>query len=253
VRCRFSRERLEAKIGEAELDERSLRGAASAGGHRVAWQLALEGGDPPLLLLPRALYSRGLPRAKALVGTPNARFDGSLEVDGERIAIEGWRGSQNHNWGSRHTDRYAWGQVAGFDGAPDAFLECSTARLRVGPIWTPWLTLLVLREGGRELALNSLLRAARAHAQLDGLRWSFDTSGPGLRVQGRFEAPAASFVGLRYANPPGGWKICLNTKLASCELLITGAGREPRTLRTRSRAAFELLVDEPAAGVPVVA
>jgi hypothetical protein len=43
-------------------------------------------------------------------------------------------GSQNHNWGSRHTDHYAWGQVAGFDDDPDAFLELSTARVRVGPL-----------------------------------------------------------------------------------------------------------------------
>jgi hypothetical protein len=253
ARCRFSRERLEARIGEAELDERSLRGAASGGGRRIGWQLDYAGDEPPLLLLPSALYERSLPRAKALVGSPNARFDGWLEADGERIAIDGWRGSQNHNWGSRHTDRYAWGQVAGFDDAPEVFLECSTARLRIGPIWTPWLTLMVLREDGRELALNSLLGAARARAQLDGLRWSFDTSGPGLRVQGRFEAAAASFVGLRYPNPPGGEKICLNTKLASCELVIREAGGAPRTLRTRSRAAFEQLVDQPAAGVPVVA
>ena len=60
-----------------------------------------------------------------------ARFSGSLTVDGEKVDIAGWIGSQNHNWGSRHTDRYAWGQVAGFDEQPDAFLECSTARLRM--------------------------------------------------------------------------------------------------------------------------
>jgi hypothetical protein len=39
--------------------------------------------------------------------------------------------------------------VAGFDDDPRAFLESSTARLRSGPLWTPFLTPLVLREGGR--------------------------------------------------------------------------------------------------------
>jgi hypothetical protein len=251
--CRFSASGLGACIGAAELTSQGLSGAAAAGGHRIGWQLAIEGGEPPLLLLPRAWYTRRLPSAKALVARPNAVFEGSLEVDGARFAIDGWRGSQNHNWGSRHTDRYAWGQVAGFDGVPESFLECSTARVRIGPLWTPWLTLLVVRVEGRELALNGLLGSLRARAKIDGFAWSFDTAAAGARVRGRIEAPAKAFVGLRYGNPPGGEKICLNSKLARCELVLEESGRPPRRLRTASRAAFEILTDEPAPGVPIVA
>ena len=250
--CLFSASGLEVRIGQADLSGARLAGTAATGAHQIGWQLAIRGGEPPLLLLPRAWYARRLPSAKALVLAPNATFEGWLEIDGARLSIDAWRGSQNHNWGSRHTDRYAWGQVAGFDGAPGAFLECSTARVRVGPLWTPWLTLLVLRVDGRELALNSLLGALRATARIDGFAWSFDTRGPGLRVRGRIEAPARAFVGLRYGNPPGGEKICLNSKLARCELTIEETGRAVRTLRTASRAAFEILTDEAAAEVPIV-
>ena len=253
AQCGFSSRGLDVRIGEAQLSGRALAGAATARGHRLAWQLAYAGGETPLLLLPRASYARGFPRAKAVVTAPNAVFDGWLEIDGARLAIEGWRGSQNHNWGSRHTDRYAWGQVAGFDGAPDVFLECSTARVRLGPLWTPWLTLVALRVEGRELALNSLLRAARARARIDGFTWTFDTRAGDVRLRAHIEAPASAFVGLRYANPPGGAKICLNTKLASCELVLEEAGRPTRSFRTAHRAAFEILGDEPAPGVPVVA
>ena len=252
-RCRFSAGGLDVRIGEAELSPSALSGEARSRGHRLAWQLAWASAEPPLLLLPRALYERGFPRAKAVVPAPQAVFDGWLEVDGERVVIEGWRGSQNHNWGSRHTDRYAWGQVAGFDDAPDVFLECSTARVKLGPIWTPWLTLVALRVGDRELALNGLWRAARARARIDGFRWSFETHDERARVRARIEAPASAFVGLRYANPPGGEKLCLNSKLASCELDLEEAGRPRRTFRTARRAAFELLTDGPAPGVPIVA
>jgi len=251
--CRFSASGLEVRIGQAELSDARLAGSAATGAHRIGWQLAIRGGEPPLLLLPRGWYARRLPSAKALVLAPNAVFDGSLEIDGARVAIDGWRGSQNHNWGSRHTDRYAWGQVAGFDDAPDAFLECSTARVRIGPLWTPWLTLIVLRVDGRELALNGLLHSLRARARLDGFTWSFDSKGSGARIRGRIEAPARAFVALRYGNPPGGEKICLNSKLARCELTLEETGRPPRSLRSASRAAFEILTDEPAAGVRTVA
>jgi hypothetical protein len=253
AQCRFSTSGFDVHIGQAQLSGRTLAGSATARGQRLAWQLSYAGSEPPLLLLPRATYARGFPRAKAVVALPNAVFDGWLESDGARLAIEGWRGSQNHNWGSRHTDRYAWGQVAGFDAAPDVFLECSTARVRLGPLWTPWLTLVALRIEGRELAVNGLVRAVRARARIDGFTWTFDTRGKHVRVRGRIEAPASAFVGLRYANPPGGGKICLNTKLASCELVLEETGRPPRSFHTARRAAFEILGDEPAPGVPIVA
>lgn len=253
AQCSFSTRDLGVRIGQAELTGRALTGAAASREHRLVWQLAWAGSEPPLLLLPRALYTRGFPRAKAVVAAPNAVYDGWLEIDGARIAIESWRGSQNHNWGSRHTDRYAWGQVAGFDDAPDVFLECSTARVKLGPIWTPWITLVALRVEGRELAINGLVRAARARARIDGFSWTFETRSRDARVRGRVAAPADGFVGLRYANPPGGEKLCLNSKLASCELTLEETGRPPRTFRTARRAAFEILTDGPGPGVPIVA
>jgi hypothetical protein len=37
-----------------------------------------------------------------------ARFIGTITLNGQPIEIDNWVGSQNHNWGVRHTDRYAW-------------------------------------------------------------------------------------------------------------------------------------------------
>lgn len=158
--CRFSPTELNMQIGRATLDERSLHGEARTGDRHLQWNLNYSGDAPPLLLLSPALYNAPFPKAKSLVGTPLASYGGLLIVDGETIPINGWVGSQNHNWGSRHIDHYAWGQVAGFDGAPDAFLEISTARIRLGPVWSPWLTPVVLRAEGQEYALNGLLRSA---------------------------------------------------------------------------------------------
>jgi transposase InsO family protein len=197
-------------------------------------------------------YERGFPRAKALVGTPNARFDGVLSVNGEAVDVGGWIGSQNHNWGSRHTDSYAWGQVAGFDDAPRTFLECSTARLKLGPFWTPPMTVLVLRLEDREIRVNSLTQAFRARGEFDFPSWRFESRAPGLRVSGTVHAPKSLFAGLAYNNPPGGAKTCLNTKLAACELTVEEVGRPPRMLSTKHRAAFEILTERPDHGVPVL-
>lgn len=249
--CRFSPTGLDVRIGGATLSDRALHGRAETGPDTIGWKLDYEGDQPPLLLLPEPSYHRGFPKAKALVGTPNAAFTGQLTVNDREIPIDGWPGSQNHNWGTRHTDSYAWGQVAGFDGAPNTFLECATAQVRIGPIWSPRMTFVVLRDQGREMALNTLRRAVRASADIDRFAWSIDTSDRDVRIHGRIQAPASSFVGLTYRNPPGGVKTCLNTKLAGAEITVERRGRPPRTLRTDHRAAFEILTDRSDHGVPI--
>jgi hypothetical protein len=211
----------------------------------------LRGPSAPAVVVAGAAVRRQLPKAKALVGTPNAVYTGTLIVDGAEIPIDGWRGSQNHNWGSRHTDSYAWGQVAGFDNASDAFLECSTAQIKVGPIWSPRLTLVVLHDEGQEIAINGLLQSARASGAFDFFTWTIDRRNSQARIVARLQAPASAFVGLRYENPSGGSKTCLNTKLASAEITVLRPGRPARTLVTRNRAAFEILTDREDHGVAI--
>jgi hypothetical protein len=248
----FKRDRFHARVGNAVLAHGRLAGAAASGGHRIAWHLEYAGQAPPLFLLPAPLYSRPFPKAKALVGLPLARYGGRLSVDGEPVEISDWVGSQNHNWGSRHTDRYVWGQVAGFDNAPDSFLEVATGQLKFGPLWTPRVTLLVLRHGGEEHALNSVpLALLGARGRLSGFRWDFRARGPGLSLEGRIEAPEDAFAGLRYYNPPGGEKYCLNSKIASCRVVLKRPGRPDEVLETQHRAAFEILTDDLPHGVEI--
>jgi hypothetical protein len=170
--CRFDTTSFHVQVAGAVLDDHQLRGRAGD----IAWELEYEGDEPPLYLLPAKLYRGGFPKAKSLVARPLARFRGHLDVAGQRLDVDGWLGSQNHNWGSRHTDRYAFGQVAGFDNAPGSFLEVATARNRIGPLWTPNITPLVLRHRGREHALNSVRQGLRARA---------DRRGPGVVVRER--------------------------------------------------------------------
>ena len=237
-------------IGSSTMSEDALVGGTGA---RFSWRLACSASMPVLMLLPEEYYARSLPRAKALVPAPNARFSGHLSVDGTQLDIRNWQGSQNHNWGSAHTDSYAWGQVAGFDGAPEVYLECATARLKFGPWWTPALTLVVVRIGAEEYALNSLARAVRSQARLGFFHWEIDARARGVWITIRIHAPHWAFAGLRYANPPGGVKACLNTKLAACELSIVRDGHDARTYQTRHRAAFEILTDRDDPGIPMLA
>src|SRR5581483_5393765 len=133
AQCDFGRSAFDVRVGASTLRAGRLQGAAGA----IAWDLSYSSREPPLFLLPEGLYERGFPTAKSLVGAPLAPYSGTLAVHGTTVDIAGWVGSQNHNWGSRHTDSYAFGQVSEFDNAPDSFLELVTARTKAGPVRLP--------------------------------------------------------------------------------------------------------------------
>lgn len=274
--CEFARDRFFARVGDAVLEPGKLTGAltqsdgpgdgASTATKSIAWKLDYAGDAEPLFNLPAKFYAGGFPKAKVLVGLPLARFHGELEVNGTSVEIKDWIGSQNHNWGVRHTDRYAWGQVAGFDGAAASFLELATAQIKIGPLWTPALTPIVLRHGGREFRLNALFssfgraqyrqpranQAGNATVARDA-HWEFRARSPEIEIEGTIKACPGDFVCLPYYNPPGGVKFCLNSKIAACRLELKIANGPAAVLETAHRAAFEILTDDPQGLAPAFA
>lgn len=250
--CVFSRETFSAKVAHSTLGPGRLIGRAEGPAQTIAWDLSYFGGTDPIFLMDRASYDRSFPAAKSLVATPLARYEGHLVVEGVRVDVDGWVGSQNHNWGHRHTDQYAFGQVAGFDNAPDSFLEIVTARIKVGPVQLPPVTNLSLRHRGQTHELVSPLQGARAEGLYSYFHWRFARSDGRVRVAGEIEADAGDFVALNYYNPPGGTKQCLNTKIAACALTLTDlATGETQELVTRRRALFEILTDHRGHGVDI--
>ncbi len=254
-RCIFRSDVFFVQVADAFLEQGRLKGNAASHGHTISWGLTYAGNEAPLFLLPLKLYTARFPKAKSLVGLPKAIYNGLLSVDGRGIEIENWVGSQNHNWGSRHTDLYAWGQVAGFDSHPDSFLEAASARLKIGPFWTPWMTPIVLRHQGIETKINSLVQTVRAKSSFNYFKWSFISETEEIRLEGEISAPREAFIGLNYRNPPGGSKHCLNSKIAACQLKIqhkqSGQWSSPEILSTKHRAAFEILTDARDHGVEI--
>jgi len=81
----------------------------------ISWKLRFSTESHPSFLLPKYLYKLPFPKAKTITIHTQTYFDGSICIDGKKINISQWQGSLNHNWGRKHTDAYAWGQVCGFD------------------------------------------------------------------------------------------------------------------------------------------
>lgn len=243
-----------ARIGETSIDDQSACGSITDAGRSARWDLRITPGDEaPVKLLTDRGYQAKFPTAKTMVRHPLAHFDGSVELDDVRVAVNGWIGSVNHNWGRRHTPAYAFGQVCGFDGAPESSLEIVTAHAAVGPVSLPAATLLVLRHDGREVAVRSVLATRRTRGEYHPFTWSFGARANGVTVDGEITAEPGDVIGLTYTDTSGDSKYCYNSGLATCRIQLSGNGIARRELDATRRAMFEILTDTRNEAVPLLA
>ena len=219
--------------------------------NHMSWHLQYKGDQQVLPLLPEKYYQRALPKAKALVSLPNALFKGTIIVNGQSIEIDNWRGSENHNWGSQHTDEYAWGQVCGFDNNPDSFLECSTARVKLGPIWSPWLNLAVLRVGQEEYRFNGMWQAIKNTGHYQYFNWDMQCKNKDFTLKIAMHTDRQNVAGLNYRNPPGGSHTCLNSKVASVDVVLLKGQQVIHKLHSQYGGAFEILTDDESHGLVI--
>lgn len=236
------------------------------GDHAVSWDIAMSPWSGPvsrpLIHFPHAEFYRwGFPKKKMLTPEPKTLWNGRLSLDGRDIAIRDWVGFRNHNWGTEHAFRYAYGNCNLFDGAPDVVVDGFSAKIRLGPVVTPYLSMAVQRQGSVDTPFNGFLDAFRGEAIVDFPHWELHLSRAGTfhghgargntqRLHWTMRGQPDQFIGLPYHQPSGSLSYCYNTKWAHTTLYIEEQGVEPR-FYTSDQGELEFLVSEPLAGIPL--
>lgn len=214
------------------------------------WDLRFDGGRAPLRPFPYPwMYTAPFPKSKSLTPTSDTRYEGTVEAGDRRFEVRGWPGMQGHNWGRSHAERYAWAHCNVFtdpEGRPvDAVFEGFSARIRLGPVTTPFLTACLLSHGGRTYAFHRPVEWLRATTRVTYTSWDFTARRGEHRLVGSLYTSAEQMVGLTYHNPTGDHTHCLNSKIASAELrLLRGEDTVLRLVSAR-KAALEVTVREP--------
>jgi Tocopherol cyclase len=246
----FSREGLAVDIGKyLRFDSGGTRGGIGRGEHEVSWDLSWKRNGGALVHFPVAkMYSGAFPKSKLVTPYPDLDISGSITVDGQKLDIKSWRGMQGHNWGRGHADLYAWGQCNRWDQDVDTMVEAVSARVRVGPVLTPLITMVCVRHEGKEYRLSRPRHLMRNRGEVHPRRWFFGAKERAIAVEGDFSAQTDDFVGLYYPNPDGQMTYCLNTKIAHGRVRIELPGREPLDLTTHG-AALELGTKDASHGV----
>jgi hypothetical protein len=246
---RVDTQRIALHLGPARLQERWAQGEIAGDGHRVSWELALAEGGAPLHHFPLDLFYRvPFPKKKILTPRPRVLFQGKLVVDDQEIPIKDWVGLRGHNWGTEHAHSYAYGNANLWDQAGQWLFDAFSARIQLGPVLSPWLSLAVLRSPEGERQFTHPWRWLNATARADFPSWSCTFEDRKGRARTSWSLQPEDVAGLRYLHPDGRVSYCYNTKFAHLDLELEGRVRDRRTT---SLAELEFLSPSPIPGIPL--
>jgi hypothetical protein len=241
------------RIADATLTDGRATGGLSTDALDASWDLTFSDEHEAFHHLPRDfLYRAPLPKTKFLSPYPDAVFEGQLELDGERIDVEGWRGMIGHNWGAEHAERWVWVQGSGFEGrSPEDYFDMAVGRIKVGGRTTPWVGNAMLMLDGNGHRLGGFGHVPSTEVRESPTGASFELKGKGVKLSGNVSAPAKEFVAWIYADPVGPEHNTLNCSISDLELQVELDGGPPQTLKVSGAAAYEFGTRDTDHGIPV--
>lgn len=222
-----------------------IRGLAS-------WELRFEGDEPPFPYLPSGwMYTAKLPRTKALSLRPAIRVSGTATIRGRTVALDRWPGMVGHNWGAEHAERWIWLHGTAFDEQPDAWLDATIGRIKVGPWTTPWVANGCLSLDGVRHRLGGLGKTRAVQVDERPERATLVLPGEDLTVRCEVGAPREDVVGWVYSDPAGPQHNTAHCAIADMTVTVERPGQPPRTLAVRGGATYELGMREHDHGIPI--
>jgi hypothetical protein len=240
------------RVAEAEIGPGRANGSIETEALSASWDLAFEGSAEPCRYLPADwLYDARIPRTKFEAPYPDARFSGMMRVDGAQLGLSAWPGMIGHNWGTEHAERWVWLEGTGFDGAGETYFDAGAARIKLGPVSSPWIAAGMLLLDGEAHRLGGFGRIRSSKISETSTTCEFVLPGEDLEVRGWIAAPAKDFVGWVYADPKGPEHNVVNCSIADLELMVERKDRSPRRLSLAGGGAYEFGMRETDHGMPI--
>lgn len=216
-------------------------GRASGKMAEASWELRWSAVGAEVRYLPaRWLYDRRFPRSGGVALIPHTAVSGAITlppvgdppsgVDANAaVKLEGWDGMVGHNWGSEHLEHWVWAHAGGFGEDRADWVDLVLARIRLGPLLTPWLASgAACLDGRRHVAA----RRGRAELSREGERTRLTVPVAGrepLRLE--LTAPAAATVHWDYASLAGRGRQVEHSSVADAVLSL---GQRRWTLDARA-------------------
>ena len=242
-------EPFEVRIAESALDLRGCRGEVDGPEGGMRWDLRWTSHAEPFLI-PDLRWLK-LVSAANFGAQPALEVSGTVEVDGESFVLDRAPGGQQHTWGRRHALEWNWGFACGLAGR-GTYVDGVSTRVKAPGGVTLGGTALGVRLGERVVALNSLPATVRQGASISPAGWDATVRQGRLTAEVSIRPRREDLLGVTYADPGGGTRVCYHTEVADLEVALIEAGREVASARLEGAAAFEYASDRALPGLPPV-
>ncbi len=229
-------------IGDALMTHTGAHGRITGDDGSMSWDLRFD----PVAGLYRHfpadwMYRAPLPSTKVVSPNFSIKVYGSIEVNGKIYNCDGEPGQQSHLWGTKHAAQWTWANATLFSEDETAIFECLSARINIGSLLSPALTLFFLRYKGKDYYLNGLISLLRNSVDGSLPAWRFHSGYHALRLSGEIRAPLESFIGVEYTDPDGAKLWCYNTEVATLHLEVDVPGTKTGTLTSPGFSALEFV------------
>jgi hypothetical protein len=179
---------------------------------------------------------------------PAIKVSGTIVVNGRPVHLEHAPGGQGHTWGTRHALEWNWGFASG----PDFWMTGGTsrARSRLGGELTGTAVGAHVRD--QRFLSNGLLNVLGTRGPIAPESWTAQAKLGTRRLHVEVTPRRSDLIGVTYADPRGGSRVCYHTEVADLELRITQGDVLLARIRRPASAAFEYAAESPVPGLPVL-
>ncbi len=179
---------------------------------------------------------------------PAIKVFGTIAVNGRLEHIEHLPGGQGHTWGSSHALEWNWGFASG----PDFWMDGGTSRVRsrLGRELTGTAIGAHVRE--QRFLLNRLIPVLGTRGPIAADSWTAEARLGARRLHVEVTPRRSDLIGVTYADPRGGSRVCYHTEVADLELRLTKGDEVVARIRRPAATAFEYGTESPVPGLPVL-
>ncbi len=203
----------------------------------MAWDLKVTAGSPPLHTFPRTAWKRRVLPAVHAVSRTQARYAGSVGLDGEVLPLTAAPGADARIAGRGNAHHWGWLHV---DLDDETVLEVVTAVSGLPLLRRlPPLVFLRLRRAGRDWPRGDwrsslgVMGVGRFPGTPRLPSWTVRGHAGGRRITVRVRLPEESRIAVGYTDPDGGRAVCHNSERADVHVCLErrrGARWEPDQL-----------------------
>jgi hypothetical protein len=234
------------RIGAALLAHDGCSGEVRSERGTMSWDLRWDSRERPFPFV-RAPW-QAVSSFANIGAQPALKVSGTIGIDGRLVHLEHLPGGQGHTWGTSHALEWNWGFASG----PDFWMDGGTSRVRsrLGPVLVGTAVGAHVRD--QRFLLNGFFDVVGTRGPIAAESWMAQARLGARRLHVEVTPRRADLIGVTYADPRGGTRVCYHTEVADLDLRLTQGDAVLARMRRPASAAFEYAAESPVPGLPVL-